>query len=59
MILFLVRDYRPKQNYPIIGYYAITVADISVGYRVVPLKGEWGAPLISGQLLVKIEEFPC
>jgi len=31
------------------------VADIRKGIRVVPLKGEFGAPLIAGDLLVKIE----
>jgi len=57
MILFLVRDHRPKLNCPFIGYYAITVADISVGYRVIPLKGDQGLPLISGQLFVYIDDY--
>jgi len=38
-----------------IGYYAITVSDMRQGLRVVPLKGEDGAPLITGQLIVWVE----
>jgi len=37
----------------VIGYYAITVDDIREGIRVVPLKGELGAPLLHGDLMVK------
>jgi len=38
----------------VIGYYAITVDDLREGIRVVPLKGELGAPLLHGDLMVKI-----
>jgi hypothetical protein len=40
----------------IIGYYAITVADMREGFRVVPLKGENGVPLPHGELLVYIRK---
>jgi len=38
----------------VIGYYAITVDDLREGIRVVPLKGELGAPLLHGDLMVRI-----
>jgi len=66
MIVFKVFDNNEDENIlgfkmnqdanKIIGYFAITVADMRKGIRVVPLKGEFGAPLIAGDLLVKIEE---
>jgi len=40
----------------IIGYYAITIADMREGFRVVPLKGENGIPLPHGDLLVYIKK---
>jgi len=66
MIVFKVFDNSADENIlgvkmnqeanKIIGYYAITVADMRKGIRVVPLKGEMGAPLVAGDLLVKIDE---
>jgi len=52
MVVFRVLDSTVKNK--IIGYYAITVGDIREGLRVVPLKGEYGLPLVSGDLLVEV-----
>jgi len=66
MIVFKVFDTRKYRNAvgakvyqdvnKIIGYYAITVADMRQGIRVVPLKGKLGAPLIAGDLMVEIRK---
>jgi len=44
-----------KKN-DIIGYFAIALEDVREGYRVVPLKGEHGALLDNGNLLVYIKK---
>jgi len=64
MVVFKVTDesithsFSPlnRQINDIIGYYAITVNDIREGFRVVPLKGEHGAPLVHGDLLVYVSK---
>jgi len=64
MIVFKVTDVSVSNSFSpmnrqindIIGYYAITVDDMREGFRVVPLKGENGAPLVNGDLLVYIKK---
>jgi len=48
--------YSKKEATKFIGYYAITVADMREGLRVVPLKGDYGIPLVSGDLLVEVNK---
>uniref|UniRef100_A0A6B2KZP2 Phosphoinositide phospholipase C n=1 Tax=Arcella intermedia TaxID=1963864 RepID=A0A6B2KZP2_9EUKA len=49
------RNILSESQNDVIGYFAIRVADMRNGFRVVPLKGEMGTPLLHGSLLVYVE----